>query len=143
MLNDTFGYDPKTDGIVEIWFNGVKVVDKVGTTLYRYNNRGGQIRLVITPKIGPYWGAPSSLAFGGSAFGGSNQSAFGGNQSQAPTTAAATTHSASVSVVSSIIPLLGLYTPMDQLTADEKEHFTADRFILGKIPMRPPPKELI
>ncbi|XP_013405761.1 nucleoporin-like protein 2 isoform X2 [Lingula anatina] len=34
------------------------------------------------------------------------------------------------------------YTPLDQLTDEEKEQFTAAKFTLGKIPTRPPPKEL-
>ena len=54
-LVDIFGYDPRSDGFIEIWVNGVKVVDHVGTTLYRYEQRGGQIRFGMTPKIGPYW----------------------------------------------------------------------------------------
>ncbi|MCE2612430.1 polysaccharide lyase [Flavobacteriaceae bacterium D16] len=68
MLPELFGYDPATDGILEIWLNGVKIVDHVGTTLYRYNNRGGQIRMGITPKIGPYWGGPTSFAVGGNGY---------------------------------------------------------------------------
>lgn len=68
QLFETFGRDPKSDGLVEVWLNGVKVVDKVGTTLYRYNNRGGQIRLGITPKIGPYWGGPVNFAVGGNGY---------------------------------------------------------------------------
>jgi len=54
-LVDVFGYDPRSDGFIEIWVNGVKVVDHVGTTLYRYEKRGGEIRFGFTPKIGPYW----------------------------------------------------------------------------------------
>jgi hypothetical protein len=54
-LAKTFGYDPRSDGFIEIWMNGVKVVDHVGTTLYRYEKRGGEIRFGMTPKIGPYW----------------------------------------------------------------------------------------
>jgi hypothetical protein len=36
-----------------------------------------------------------------------------------------------------------LYTPLAELTASEKQQFLAKMFTLGKIPMRPPPKELI
>ncbi|WP_421801758.1 hypothetical protein [Flagellimonas sp.] len=54
-LAETFGYDPRSDGFIEIWVNGVKIVDHVGTTLYRYERNGGEIRIGFTPKIGPYW----------------------------------------------------------------------------------------
>ncbi|MEY8020105.1 heparin lyase I family protein [Muriicola sp. SD30] len=50
-----FGYDPRSDGFIEIWVNGQKIVDQTGTTLYRYERRGGEIRLGITPVFGPYW----------------------------------------------------------------------------------------
>ncbi|MFD2587070.1 hypothetical protein ACFSQJ_09020 [Croceitalea marina] len=55
-LAEVFGYDPRSDGYIEIWVNGNKIVDHVGTTLYRYERRGGEIRSGITPKIGAYWG---------------------------------------------------------------------------------------
>lgn len=35
------------------------------------------------------------------------------------------------------------YTPLDQLTTEELEAFQAPTFTLGKIPTRPPPKELV
>ena len=54
-LVETFGYDPRSDGFIEIWVNGNKIVDHVGTTLYRYERNGGEIRFGFTPKIGPYW----------------------------------------------------------------------------------------
>ena len=59
-LNEMAGYDMRSDGFIEIWFNGVKVVDHVGTTLYRYEKGGGQIRWGLTPKIGAYWGTPNA-----------------------------------------------------------------------------------
>jgi nucleoporin-like protein 2 len=34
------------------------------------------------------------------------------------------------------------YTPMDRLTAEELAEFQATHFTLGKIPTKPPPKEL-
>ncbi|KAK6186801.1 hypothetical protein SNE40_006072 [Patella caerulea] len=36
-----------------------------------------------------------------------------------------------------------VYTPMDQLTADEKAQFEADHFTLGRVPVKPPPRELV
>lgn len=59
-LVDVFGYDPRSDGFIEIWVNGVKVVDHVGTTLYRFEKRGGEIRDGFTPKIGPYWSSSNA-----------------------------------------------------------------------------------
>lgn len=35
------------------------------------------------------------------------------------------------------------YTPISELTAEEKEQFEAPSFTLGKIPTRPPPLELV
>ena len=34
------------------------------------------------------------------------------------------------------------YTPLDQLASEELEAYKADAFVLGKVPVRPPPKEL-
>lgn len=68
QLFELFGGTPVRDGILEVWFNGVKIIDHVGTTLYRYNDNGGQIRLGITPKIGPYWGGPINFAVGGNGY---------------------------------------------------------------------------
>lgn len=59
LLND-FGYDPRTDGFIEIWLNGVKIIDHVGTTIYRYERQGGEIRIGMTPKIGTYWSSAFS-----------------------------------------------------------------------------------
>ncbi|XP_041347162.1 nuclear pore complex protein Nup98-Nup96-like, partial [Gigantopelta aegis] len=36
-----------------------------------------------------------------------------------------------------------VYTPLDQLTEEEKAQFRAPAFTLGKVPMRPPPREYI
>ncbi|XP_032729230.1 nucleoporin NUP42 isoform X2 [Lontra canadensis] len=36
-----------------------------------------------------------------------------------------------------------LFTPKDQLTAEELEHFQSKKFTLGKIPLKPPPTELL
>jgi surface protein len=55
-LIDEFGYDPATDGFIEIWINGTKIIDHVGTTIYRHGRSGGDLRWGLTPKIGTYWG---------------------------------------------------------------------------------------
>lgn len=36
-----------------------------------------------------------------------------------------------------------LYTPLTELTPEEHREFTAKRFTLGQIPLRPPPAELL
>ncbi|XP_071956310.1 nucleoporin NUP42-like [Antedon mediterranea] len=36
-----------------------------------------------------------------------------------------------------------IYTPIDQITKEQKEQFEASHFTLGKIPILPPPKELV
>merc|ERR1711971_324233 len=34
------------------------------------------------------------------------------------------------------------YSPLDQLASEELEAYKADAFVLGKVPVKPPPKEL-
>jgi len=36
-----------------------------------------------------------------------------------------------------------VYTPLDQLSAEDRAQFEAPKFTLGHVPVRPPPKELI
>jgi len=36
-----------------------------------------------------------------------------------------------------------VYTPLDQLSADDRVQYEAAKFTLGHVPVRPPPKELI
>ena len=36
-----------------------------------------------------------------------------------------------------------VYTPLDQLSAEDRAQYEAAKFTLGRIPVRPPPKELI
>ncbi|MGW9686018.1 heparin lyase I family protein [Flagellimonas sp. 2504JD1-5] len=67
-LLDDFGYDPRSDGFIEIWVNGEKIIDHVGTTLYRYEKRGGEIRNGLSPTIGTYWGGPANLPTGGDVY---------------------------------------------------------------------------
>ena len=54
------GFDPRSDGFIEIWVNGEKVVDHVGTTVYRYAKHGQEATGIITPKIGPYWSSANA-----------------------------------------------------------------------------------
>ncbi len=54
-LARAWGFDPKSDGYIEIWVNGEKIIDHVGTTTYRYSKHGQETEGIITPKIGPYW----------------------------------------------------------------------------------------
>lgn len=47
--------DP-TDGYLEIWHNGVKIIDERGTTTYRYAHVDGEpYSGEVFPKIGVYW----------------------------------------------------------------------------------------
>jgi len=36
-----------------------------------------------------------------------------------------------------------IYTPLDQLSAEDRAQYEAPKFTLGHVPVRPPPKELI
>lgn len=55
-MSRKLGMDVRSDGFIEIWVNGEKIVDHVGTTAYRYARHGQEISGDITPKIGTYWG---------------------------------------------------------------------------------------
>ncbi len=59
-LARSLGFDPRSDGFIEIWVNGEKLVDHVGTTVYRYAREGQEITGIISPKIGPYWSSALS-----------------------------------------------------------------------------------
>nr|WP_299172574.1 heparin lyase I family protein [uncultured Allomuricauda sp.] len=59
-LARSLGFDPRSDGYIEIWVNGEKLVDHVGTTAYRYAREGQEITGIISPKIGPYWSGSNS-----------------------------------------------------------------------------------
>ncbi len=59
-LTSTLGFDPRSDGLIEIWVNGEKIVDHVGTTAFRYAREGEEVTGLITPKIGPYWSTEHS-----------------------------------------------------------------------------------
>ncbi len=84
----------------------------------------------------PFGSQPLPAAFSSST---ASASVFGGataNQGQAVTQAAA----ASPATSQSTNPL---YTPLDKLTPEELAQFKADKFELGKIPIHPPPMELL
>lgn len=51
--------------------------------------------------------------------------------------------SISSSVPASSAPDNALFTPRDQLTKEELEQFQSQKFTLGKIPLKPPPVELL
>ncbi|MEQ5791394.1 hypothetical protein J4E06_10060 [Muricauda sp. NFXS6] len=55
-MSRRLGHEVRADGLIEIWVNGEKIVDHVGTTAYRYAKHGQEVTGVITPKIGAYWG---------------------------------------------------------------------------------------
>ena len=60
VLTENLAFDPRSDGYIEIWVNGQKIVDHVGTTVYRYARQGQEISGTISPKIGPYWSSAYS-----------------------------------------------------------------------------------
>ncbi|XP_052549699.1 nucleoporin NUP42 [Tympanuchus pallidicinctus] len=81
---------------------------------------------------------------------GTPNAATGTSQSGASNTSAAQAASASghnvtatPSAVLNGITSDKLYTPRSELTAEELEQFEAKRFTLGKIPLKPPPVDLI
>jgi hypothetical protein len=49
----------------------------------------------------------------------------------------------STSVLASGAADNALFTPRDQLMKEELEQFQSQRFTLGKIPLKPPPVELL
>ncbi|WP_350291630.1 hypothetical protein [uncultured Croceitalea sp.] len=54
-MSRRLGHEVRADGLIEIWVNGEKIVDHVGTTVYRYAKHGQEATGIITPKIGTYW----------------------------------------------------------------------------------------
>ena len=92
------------------------------------------------------FGTPQQTTTGQSPFGAQStagQSPFGAQPAATSTTSSSSSSGNSSTAQSdSIYPKLLLHTPIDQLTDSEKEQFHASKFTLGKIPVRPPPKEL-
>lgn len=92
---------------------------------------------------GPF-GAPVAPAFGS----GNSVAGFGSPGSHAHTAfskpsndifKATSLPASSVTVTTDNV----LFTPKDQLTAEELEQFQSKKFTLGKIPVKPPPMELL
>ncbi|XP_072139195.1 nucleoporin NUP42 [Mobula birostris] len=92
-------------------------------------------------------GAPISSAFGSCVT--STTDAFGGLAATAATTTTTNTDFGTTPIPVSQpqnTPVNGcdaLYTPQAQLSADDLQEFQAKTFTLGKIPLRPPPIELL
>ena len=81
--------------------------------------------------------AVTQNVFGGgtpSTFGSATPSTFG----SAPTSFGGPTHATQPTDSANTV-----YTPMDKLTKEEREQFEAATFTLGRIPTRPPPRELV
>ncbi|KFO26073.1 nucleoporin NUP42 [Fukomys damarensis] len=96
---------------------------------------------------GPF-GSPAAPAFGS----GSSVAGFGSSGSHSLTAISKPSNdvfgggSTSTSLpVSSVLITTDnvLFTPKDQLTAEELEQFQSKKFTLGKIPLKPPPMELL
>ncbi|KAI0207819.1 hypothetical protein LSAT2_007562 [Lamellibrachia satsuma] len=110
-----------------------------------------------TGQTSTFGGAQPIFGGSGGTFGGSAQSAFGGTtaqdlstQSTFGGTAQSTFGSAQTSFGGQLsqatqpsIEESSLYMPMDKLTKEERAQFEATTFSLGKIPTRPPPRELV
>ena len=91
----------------------------------------------------------AATGFGNSSSGGLGQTIFGRGVVAQP--ASSTTSSVVSTPVSETAPLPALpeqprtsiYTPLSELTTEERAQFESPRFTLGKIPTKPPPRELI
>ncbi|KFP83313.1 Nucleoporin-like 2, partial [Apaloderma vittatum] len=81
----------------------------------------------------------TTSAFGTSGFSGFGSSAAVNAAGNAPLTALA----ASNATVTNNTTTEKLFTPMSELSAEELKQFEAKRFTLGKIPLKPPPLELL
>nr|XP_004652706.2 nucleoporin NUP42 [Jaculus jaculus] len=101
-----------------------------------------------TSLAGSPFGAAMALAFGG----GTSVAGFGSPGSQSHTAFSKPSNnifgSSSIPTslpVSNVISATDkvLFTPKDQLTQEELEQFQSKKFTLGKIPLKPPPVELI
>ncbi|KAM9078451.1 nucleoporin NUP42 [Megaptera novaeangliae] len=97
--------------------------------------------------VGPV-GAPEAPAFGS----GSSSARFGslGSQSHTAFSKSSSGTFGNSSISTSLSFSNGstttdnvLFTPKDQLTAEELEQFQSKKFTLGKIPLKPPPVELL
>ncbi|XP_004418981.1 PREDICTED: nucleoporin-like protein 2 [Ceratotherium simum simum] len=93
-------------------------------------------------------GAPVAPAFGSS----SSVAGFGSPGSHSHTAfSKSSSDSFGISSISTSLPVSNgttttdnvLFTPKDQLTAEELEQFQSKKFTLGKIPLKPPPVELL
>ncbi|XP_022443769.1 nucleoporin NUP42 [Delphinapterus leucas] len=93
-------------------------------------------------------GAPEAPAFGS----GSSSAGFGspGSQSHTAFSKSSSGTFGNSSISTSLSFSNGstttdnvLFTPRDQLTAEEQEQFQSKKFTLGKIPLKPPPVELL
>ncbi|XP_046526554.1 nucleoporin NUP42 [Equus quagga] len=93
-------------------------------------------------------GVPVAPAFGSS----SSVAGFGGAGSRSHTAFSKSSGDAfGISSMSASLPVSSgstttdnvLFTPKDQLTAEELEQFQSKKFTLGKIPLKPPPVELL
>ncbi|KAL3863642.1 hypothetical protein ACJMK2_005391 [Sinanodonta woodiana] len=87
----------------------------------------------------PFGSQQNSAAFGGSLFG---QPMPSGSPFLSQGQASSTTSGFGIHGAQGGIQESSVYTPMDQLTENEKEQYLAPIFTLGRIPTRPPPREL-
>ncbi|XP_064597280.1 uncharacterized protein LOC135463776 [Liolophura sinensis] len=87
---------------------------------------------VFGNNAGTSGGASGTATTGSSAFGQPVFGAAGGALSTQPTASASSTSSTTES---------STYTPLNELTPEERQQFEAGHFTAGRLPTRPPPKE--
>ncbi|KAJ1100721.1 hypothetical protein NDU88_005802 [Pleurodeles waltl] len=99
---------------------------------------GERSATIPAPGFGTLSSASSTAGTFGSAGTTSGSSLFG--QQEGPPSSSAG-NSSQVSTSSSLVGRL--LTPLNELSADELKQFQAKRFTLGRIPLKPPPAELL
>lgn len=99
---------------------------------------GERSTTIPAPSFGTVSSASSTTGTSGSTGTTSGSSLFGRQEGQPPSSAGSNTQ---VSTSSSLVDRL--LTPLNELSADELKQFQARRFTLGRIPLKPPPAELL
>merc|ERR1712029_232082 len=87
------------------------------------------------------FGTTTSSTTGSSLFGGSQPASGGGLFGSTAASSSGGLFGKPGEAVKALVPSC-FYTPLDQLTAEEKAKFESSEFELGLVPTRPPPKEL-
>lgn len=99
----------------------------------------GPVNVFLPPQESAFGPVPQqgTVGFAGFAPSSQSQAVFGFAQS-AQADFRQTVASGVVTTSASVI-----YTPLDQLSAEDRAQYEAAKFTLGRVPVRPPPKELV